>query len=77
MKLLLTSLGLTNESIRTAPTELTGKPISESSVAFLPTAMHAMPSGGGTVRCSGEVKGPYEVFGSLFQQQSSASPELP
>jgi dipeptidase E len=46
MKLLLTSLGLTNESIRTALTELTGKPISESRVAFVPTAMHAVPGGG-------------------------------
>ncbi len=46
MKLLLTSLGLTNESIRTALTELTGKPISESRAALVPTAMHAVPSGG-------------------------------
>jgi dipeptidase E len=46
MKLLLTSLGLTNESIRTGLTELTGKPISESRVAFIPTAMHAVPGGG-------------------------------
>ena len=46
MRLLLTSLGLTNESIRTALTELTGKPISESRAVFIPTAMHAVPGGG-------------------------------
>jgi dipeptidase E len=45
MKLLLTSGGLTNKSIRTALTELTGRPISESRVAFVPTAMHAVPGG--------------------------------
>jgi dipeptidase E len=46
MKLLLTSLGLTNESIRTALTNLTGKSIGETRVAFVPTAMHGVPSGG-------------------------------
>src|SRR5262245_371927 len=46
MKLLLTSLGLTNQSIRTALTELTGKPIDASRVVFIPTAMHAVVDGG-------------------------------
>ncbi len=46
MKLLLTSLGLTNESIRNALVELTGKPIKETTAVFVPTAMHAVPGGG-------------------------------
>src|SRR5262249_26814510 len=46
MKLLLTSLGLTNESIRTALAQLTSKPISELRTAFVPTAMHAVLDGG-------------------------------
>ncbi len=46
MRLLLTSLGLTTTSIRTALTELIGKPISESKVVFVPTAMHAVADGG-------------------------------
>ena len=46
MRLLLTSLGLTNDSIRTALTELMGKPISDASLVFVPTAMHAVAEGG-------------------------------
>jgi dipeptidase E len=46
MKLLLTSLGLTNASIRNALVELTRKPIEETTTVFVPTAMHAIPGGG-------------------------------
>jgi dipeptidase E len=46
MKLLLTSLGITNQSIRGALQELTGKPIANTDVAYIPTAIHAMPEGG-------------------------------
>jgi dipeptidase E len=46
MRLLLTSSGLTNKSIRAALTELMGKPIGESKVVFVPTAMHAVADGG-------------------------------
>lgn len=40
MKLLLTSNGLSNESIANALFELTGKPASETAVVFIPTAMN-------------------------------------
>lgn len=38
MKLLLTSNGLVNQSIRNALQELAGKPLTECSLAFIPTA---------------------------------------
>ena len=40
MKLLLTSNGLSNQSIANALLELTGKPASETVVVFIPTAMN-------------------------------------
>jgi dipeptidase E len=46
MRLLLTSLGLSNESIRAALTELMGKPIVDAKLVFVPTAMHAVADGG-------------------------------
>jgi dipeptidase E len=46
MRLLLTSLGLTNDSIRTALTDLMAKPIGDASLVFVPTAMHAVAEGG-------------------------------
>jgi dipeptidase E len=52
MKLLLTSAGIKNTSIRDALVELLGKPIEESSALCIPTAMHgsmhgpAMPCAG-------------------------------
>jgi dipeptidase E len=46
MKLLLTSLGITNHSIRRALHELTGKPIAKTDLAYIPSAIHAMPDGG-------------------------------
>jgi dipeptidase E len=45
MKLLLTSAGITNTSIRTALIDLLGKPIAECSALCIPTATHAMPGG--------------------------------
>lgn len=45
MKLLLTSGGITNDSIRSALVESLGKPISESSALYIPTALHANPNG--------------------------------
>ncbi|WP_029135284.1 Type 1 glutamine amidotransferase-like domain-containing protein [Nakamurella lactea] len=44
MKLLLTSGGVTNTSIRTALVDLLGKPISESSALFIPTAQWGQPA---------------------------------
>jgi dipeptidase E len=44
MKLLLTSNGLSNESIAKALFDLVGKPASETAIAFIPTAMNASKS---------------------------------
>ena len=43
MKLLLTSGGVSNQSIRDALAELLGKPIAESTALCIPTAMYGMP----------------------------------
>jgi dipeptidase E len=45
MKLLLTSAGISNTSIRKALIELLGKPIAESSALYIPTAIHGIPNG--------------------------------
>jgi dipeptidase E len=50
MKLLLTSGGVTNPSIRDALVELLGKPIADSSALCIPTAMYGHPSVGPGVR---------------------------
>ncbi|HEY0739975.1 MAG TPA: Type 1 glutamine amidotransferase-like domain-containing protein [Chryseosolibacter sp.] len=46
MKLLLTSAGISNKRIEHTLTELLGKPISEASAFFVPTAIYAIPNGG-------------------------------
>ena len=46
MRLLLTSGGVTNASIRDALVDLLGKPVSESSALCIPTAMYGHPSVG-------------------------------
>jgi dipeptidase E len=50
MKLLLTSAGISNKSIRDALVELLGKPIAEASALFVPTAIYGLPGGGDIVR---------------------------
>ncbi len=45
MKLLLTSAGIKNASIRSALVDLLGKPIAESSALCIPTATYAFPGG--------------------------------
>src|ERR1700761_3342232 len=50
MKLLLTSAGISNTSIRNALVDLLGKPISESSALFVPTAIYGLPNGGDIAR---------------------------
>ena len=45
MKLLLTSGGIKNASIRAALVELLGKPIAESNALFVPTAIYPFPGG--------------------------------
>ncbi len=49
MKLLLTDSGITNDSIRQALETMLGKPIAESRLVFVPTALYAMPGGMGYV----------------------------
>ena len=46
VKLLLTSTGVSNGSIREALEELLGKPIERAGAVFVPTAFYAMPGGG-------------------------------
>jgi dipeptidase E len=47
MKLLLTSAGITNNSIRNVLIDLLGKPIAECSALCIPTATYAIPGGAG------------------------------
>ena len=50
MKLLLTSAGISNTSIRKALIALLGKRISDSTALFVPTAIYGIPGGGEIVR---------------------------
>jgi dipeptidase E len=45
MKFLLTSAGISNDSIRTALVDLLGKPIAKSSALYIPTALYANANG--------------------------------
>ncbi len=45
MKLLLTSAGISNQSIRNALTGLLGKPIGQSTALFIPTALYGIKGG--------------------------------
>jgi dipeptidase E len=47
MKLLLTSNGITNQSIHLALVELLGKPIADANALFIPTGMYPYPGGAG------------------------------
>lgn len=50
MKLLLTSAGISNTSIRKALVELLGKPIEESKALFIPTAIYCIKGGEEIIR---------------------------
>ena len=50
MKLLLTSAGISNKSIRNALIELLGKPIEESKALFVPTAIYGIRGGAEIIR---------------------------
>lgn len=50
MKLLLTSAGISNPSIKDALIDLLGKPIAEASALFVPTAIYGIRNGGDIVR---------------------------
>jgi dipeptidase E len=60
MKLLLTSSGISNPSIHDVLVGLLGKPISESSALFIPTAIYPFPGGAGNAfqAISGNAKSP-------------------
>ena len=65
MKLLLTSGGVTNDSIHKALDELLGKPIAESSALFIPTAIYPFPGGARMAwqAISGEARSPLSGLG--------------
>jgi len=50
MKLLLTSAGISNASIKQALVDLLGKPVSESTAVFVPTAIYAIEGGTGIIQ---------------------------
>lgn len=61
MKLLLTSAGVSNTSIRNTLVELLGKPIAESNALFVPTAIYGLSNGGDIARkvIRGELGSPF------------------
>jgi dipeptidase E len=75
-KLLLTSSGITNDRIQKALVDLLGKPISESSALFAPTAIYAYPQGMNVawhgIKSLGELG--WKTFGVL---ELTALPSLP
>ncbi|WP_143309218.1 Type 1 glutamine amidotransferase-like domain-containing protein [Chitinophaga vietnamensis] len=50
MKLLLTSAGISNKSIHQALVDLLGKPVTEASALFIPTAIYALQGGADIAR---------------------------
>lgn len=75
-KLLLTSSGITNNSIRAALIELLGKPITEANALYIPTAIYAYPYGTLAawqgIKAAGELG--WKSFGVL---ELTALPSLP
>lgn len=65
MRLLLTSSGISNPSIRDALVRLLGKPIAECSALFIPTAIYPFPGGAenGYQAISGKAKSPLADLG--------------
>ena len=76
MKFLLTSAGITNDSIRRALIDLLGKPIEESKALLVPTAIYTYPEGSGyawaELKELGELG--WKAFGVL---ELTALPSLP
>jgi dipeptidase E len=80
MKLLLTSAGISNTSIRNALIDLLGKPITEASALFIPTAIYGIPNGAnicGQVIC-GSLGDPFCELGwkSLGVLELTALPSI-
>jgi dipeptidase E len=80
MKLLLTSSGISNESIHDALADLLGKPVAESSALFIPTAIYPFPGGPGMARKAicGQAKSPLCELGwkSLGVLELSVLPSI-
>jgi dipeptidase E len=80
MKLLLTSSGISNQSINDALAELLGKPISESSALFVPTAIYPYANGPGSAfeAISGRARSPLTELGwkSLGVLELTALPSI-
>jgi dipeptidase E len=80
MKLLLTSSGISNQSIHDALVGLLGKPIAESSALFVPTAIYPFPGGAGNAfrAISGNAKSPLCDLGwkSLGVLELTALPSI-
>ena len=80
MKLLLTSSGISNASIRDALVGLLGKPVAESSALFVPTAIYPFPGGAGKAlqAISGNAKSPLCDLGwkSLGVLELTALPSI-
>ena len=80
MKLLLTSAGVKNTSIRDALAELLGKPIAESSALFIPTAIYPFRGGAGRAwqAMCGKAKSPLCELGwkSLGVLELTALPSI-
>ena len=84
MKLLLTSAGIKNDSIKTALLDLLGKPIHEASALCIPTAMYGHPWGGPGTKvwdfiCGNEPRTPMAELGwkSIGVLELTALPSLP
>jgi dipeptidase E len=81
MKLLLTSGGVSNESIRTALADMLGKPIAESTALCIPTAMYAFPGTAVTTwrQITGQTSTPLVELGwkSVGMLELTALPSLP
>ncbi len=80
MKLLLTSAGISNTSIRNALVDLLGKPIAESSALFIPTAIYPFPGGSGMAyqAMCGKARSPLAQLGwkSLGWLELTALPSI-
>ncbi|MFD2083505.1 dipeptidase E [Actinopolymorpha cephalotaxi] len=80
MKLLLTSAGISNQSISDTLVELLGKPIAESSALIVPTAVYPFPGGAGSAwrAISGNARSPLCELGwkSLGVLELTALPTI-
>jgi dipeptidase E len=80
VRLLLTSSGIANTTIREALVGLLGKPIEESSALVIPTAIYPFPGGGGHAweAISGRTKSPFAGLGwkSLGVLELSVLPSI-